>query len=564
MFSSAWRKKMVKTIFDLVKIKITGGISSMLSFMRGRETKKTGFSFGTALILAIVIIAFLFMMVFSFGIAMAVGFQMAMQRCMWLFYPLAFIVSTVFAFVGTVFAAHSYLFEAEDNELLLSMPIKPSAVLISRMLSLYVLNLVYSTLILFPVGIAHRLILIYSRYSRADHYGINNFGVILTYLITLLFVPALATALSCIIGYIIGRVSKKIPNKGLLTVVIGFSAIAVLAVTGLNLGPIISALINYIDSIAISVKQYLPLLYRYGISSHSGKAMWGVLPIMTLITALTLLVYKYMTLNFLKLVTKRTAEKKKKYKSKPMQRTGVQYALIKKEIGYFFSIPAYVMNAGMSTIMAAFLGISILLRGDVINEYLPVLFPDASGSLTALLVGSSLALCCTLNDVTAPSISLEGKTLWLLKSTPLDPVKIFLGKAVLSPVVSLPGVLFTSIAAALKLNMGVADVLFVIFIPLLACLFSGFLGVCINLRIPRFDWSTEITVIKQSLSVIITLLVSMFFTSIPFVLAIVPAAYLERFSTTMSYGICIIYFVLIIALEIFYLCTDGRKIWNRL
>ena len=125
---------MIKTIFDLVKIKITGGVTSMISFMRGREAKTTGFSFGTALILSIVIIAFLFMMVFSFGLAMVVGFQMAMNNCLWLYYPLAFVVSTVFAFVGTVFAAQSYLFESEDNELLLSMPIKPSAVLVSRIL----------------------------------------------------------------------------------------------------------------------------------------------------------------------------------------------------------------------------------------------------------------------------------------------------------------------------------------------------------------------------------------------------------------------------------------------
>ena len=551
--------KMAKTIFDLVKIKITGGVSSMLSFMRGREAKKTGFSFGTALILAIVIIAFIFMMLFSFGLAMAVGFQMTMVDCSWLYYPLAFIVSTFFAFMGTVFAAQSYLFESEDNELLLSMPIKPSAVLISRMLSLYVLNFIYSTLILLPVGIAHRLMIRFGGYPP-----VNNIAVIIIYIITLLASPMLATGLSCILGYIIGRISKKIPNKGLFTVVIGFAAIAAFAVVGINSGPIITALINYIDVIALSVHKYMPILFYYGAASDMGIMVWGVLPLLALCIVLPLLVYKYTSLNFLKLVTKKTAEKKKKYKKQSMQKTGMQYALIKKEIGYFFSIPAYVMNAGMSTIMAAFLGISILLKGDVINRYLPILFPDASGSLMALAVGSSLALCCTLNDVTAPSISLEGKTLWLLKSTPIEPMKIFLGKAILSPVVSLPGVLFTSISAALKLNMGVADVLFVLIIPLLACLFSGFLGIIINLRIPRFDWSTEITVIKQSLSVIITLLVSMFFTAVPFVFAIIPAAYLEAFSTFTSYGLCIVFFVLMIGLEIFYLYTDGRKIWKGL
>ena len=170
---------MIKTIFDLVKIKITGGVTSMISFMRGREAKTTGFSFGTALILSIVIIAFLFMMVFSFGLAMVVGFQMAMNNCLWLYYPLAFVVSTVFAFVGTVFAAQSYLFESEDNELLLSMPIKPSAVLVSRILSLYVLNFVYSTIILLPVGIAHRFLFRFKGLSVT-----NDIGIVFTYVLT--------------------------------------------------------------------------------------------------------------------------------------------------------------------------------------------------------------------------------------------------------------------------------------------------------------------------------------------------------------------------------------------
>ena len=152
--------------------------------------------------------------------------------------------------------------------------------------------------------------------------------------------------------------------------------------------------------------------------------------------------------------------------------------------------------------------------------------------------------------------------MWMLKSTPVKPMKVFFAKALLAPIVSLPGVIFTSIASAIMLNLTSFDIMFIIFIPILACMFSGFLGICVNMKIPRFDWSTEITVIKQSLSVIFTLFLSMFFTAIPFVLAIVPAAYLEDFSALWSYGICIIYFLLLVLLEIFYLATDGKKIWN--
>ncbi len=538
-----------RTVFDLVKIKISGGIHSMLSFMRGREKRGEGFSIGTALIVSIIIIAFLLIMAFSFGVAMVLGFQMHMKKCLWLFFPLGFISSTVFSLIGTVFAAQSYLFDSKDNDLLLSMPIQPSAILLSRILALYTLNFVYSTIIFLPIGVAYGIFFKFT------------FVTFLCFLISIFLIPMLSTAISCLFGYFTGKITVKIPNKNLLSVVFGFVMLGGLSAVGLNLGPIISMMMYKIEVIADSVQKYSHLLYWYGLASQQGK-FWGLLPMLIFSLGFSYLIFIFISRKFIKMITRKVAMKKKKYVEKPMKPTNLFHALVSKELGYFFSIPAYVMNSGMSTIMSIILGVGILLRGDLIVNSLPQLFPDASGNLVALMIGSSLALCCTMNDVTAPTISLEGKTLWLLKSTPIDPMKIFFAKALMAPIVSLPGVIFTVIASAVTLDLTVADVLFIFFIPIIACVFSGFLGICVNLKIPRFDWSTEITIIKQSLSVVITLFLAMFFTSIPFVVAIVPAAYLEDFSALWSYGICIIYFVFLVILEIFYLYTDGKTLWR--
>lgn len=546
---------MVRTVFELVKIKITGSVTSMINFMRGREAKGEGFNIGTAIIVGIIVIAFLMMMGFSFGVAMVLGFQMYMKRCLWLFFPMGFICSAVFALVGTVFAAQSYLFDAADNDLLLSMPIKPSAVLLSRMLALYVLNFIYSTIIFLPIGMC---------YGIFFHFNVLTF---ICFLLSLFLIPMLVTAVVSILGYVLSLVSYKIPNKNLLAVIFGFGMIALLLVVGLNLGSIISVLMENIDHVANQLKSTSRLFYWYGLASADrdsvpGAKYWGMLPLTAVCLVITYLSYLFVSMKFIKTVTRKVVTKKKKYVEKPMKPTNLRLALIKKEVGYFFSIPAYVMNAGMSTIMSIMLGVGILMRGDMIVELLPRLFPDASSNLIALAIGSSLALCCTINDVTAPSISLEGKTLWLLKSTPIKPMDVFIAKAVLAPIVSLPGVIFTGIASALVLPLTPIDILFIIFITLFACLFSGFLGICVNLKIPRFDWSSEITVIKQSLSVIFTLFLALFFTAIPFVAAIVPTAFLEDFSSLWAYGLCVIYFFLIVLLEIFYLATDGQKIWN--
>lgn len=542
---------MAKTVFELVKIKISGGFSSMMSFMKGKKSNGNVLTFGTVFIIAIITIAFLFMMAFAFGLAMVLGFQMYAKNCIWLFFPLGFTASSIFALVGSVFASQSYLFDAKDNDLLLSMPIKPSAVLLSRMLSLFLLNCIYSYLIFVPVGIA---------------YGVFFHFNVLTafyFVLSLIMIPSVATALGCVFGFLLSRISAKIPNKNLLTVVFGFLMLGILVLLGFNLGPIVSLMMNHIEDVAALVKESFGLFYWYGIAASTGNFLY-LIPILVISLALPVIIFIFLSKRFTKIVAHKAILKKKKYVEKPMKKTNLLWALVKKEVGYFLSIPSYVMNAGMSTIMSILLGVTLILEGDVITEWLPKLFPDASGSLMTLTIGSALAMCCTMNDVTAPSISLEGKTLWILKSTPIKPMTVFVAKAVLAPIVSLPGVIFTSIVSAIMLPLNSGEILFIILTPLLASLFSGFLGVCINLKLPRFDWSVEIAVIKQSLSVIVTLLAAMFFTAIPFVFAIIPAAYLEDFSAMWSYGLCIMYFIVVIGLEIFYLMTDGKRIYKSL
>ncbi len=547
---------MSKTVFELVKIKIVGDISSMISFMRGRSSKGRGFNIGTALIIGVILIAFGFMMVFSFGMAMVLGFQMGSEGCGWLYFPMAFVTSGAFSFIGTVFAAQSYLYDAKDNELLLSMPIKPFDVMMSRMIALYLLNFVYTNLLFIPVGVANGLLFGY------------NVITFINFIISALMIPMLVTALASIIGYLLGKLAKLIPNKNLMTVILGFATVGLLSLVIVNFGNIIEVLMNEISRVADWTAGHLHILFWYGLATsteHSLKALFpGIIPILALTAAVSAGVAAFLSRHFTAIVTRKTAMKKKKYVRKPLRRTNIQLALIKKEVGYFLSLPSYVMNAGMSTIMAILLGVGILLRGSVISEWLPTFFPDASTNLLGLAIGSSLALSCTLNDVTAPTVSLEGRTIWILKSTPLDPMKVFFAKALLAPIVCLPGVCFTSAASAIVLDLRVIDVLFIVFIPVLACMFSGFLGVCVNLKLPRFDWTNEITVIKQSLSVIFTLLLSMFFTAIPFTLAIIPSAYLEDFSSLWAYGICIAYFLALVLLELFFLATEGKKIWKEL
>ena len=101
--------------------------------------------------------------------------------------------------------------------------------------------------------------------------------------------------------------------------------------------------------------------------------------------------------------------------------------------------------------------------------------------------------------------SLEGKTLWLLKSLPLRPRAILMSKVNLHLVISLPPTLIASVCCIAALPLSAADAAAVVLIPALMCLFGALLGVVTNLRFPKFDYINETAVIKNSLSVVIAM-----------------------------------------------------------
>ena len=53
----------------------------------------------------------------------------------WAYFTLTFIAAAFIGLVGSIFTAYSALYNAKDNEFLLSMPLKPSQILFARMLT---------------------------------------------------------------------------------------------------------------------------------------------------------------------------------------------------------------------------------------------------------------------------------------------------------------------------------------------------------------------------------------------------------------------------------------------
>ena len=111
-----------------------------------------------------------------------------------------------------------------------------------------------------------------------------------------------------------------------------------------------------------------------------------------------------------------------------------------------------------------------------------------------------------MNDISAPSVSLEGKNIWLLQSFPVTGWQALRAKLSFHLLAtSVPLLLFTlSTVFVLKLTPAYAVIVPVVVI--LFALFMAELGLFINLLTPNLNWTSEIVPIKQSAGVMIVLL----------------------------------------------------------
>ena len=113
---------MLKT---LLWIRIKALADSMFK-RRGRKSGGKGRMAVFALLILYCVIVFGAMFGFLFYSMYAPFAELGMD---WLYYSVAAMLSTMLCFVGSVFFTQSTLYEAKDNELLMSMPIPAPAIL---------------------------------------------------------------------------------------------------------------------------------------------------------------------------------------------------------------------------------------------------------------------------------------------------------------------------------------------------------------------------------------------------------------------------------------------------
>ena len=463
----------------LIKAQLQSVLASLTRTSKGKRLSVAG---------AVLLIAFLAVIYLSFfGFTFyALALALPGMGLGWFYFALAAIMAFALGFIGSVFTAQQQLFAARDNELLLAMPIRPRDILGARMAVLLLLDYALTLIVLLPAGAVWLMVV-----------G-GTAGGVFGFVLSALLLPLLIMCFTCLFAWLLALISSRMRNKTVVTLVLYLAFLAAYFYFYMNLQQLLTELIANSEQIAGAFVAVYPL-YAFGQASlgswlHiAGFAACCVIPFA--------LVYAILSRGFLAVTTRRPSVKKLVYRERALKTSGVGAALLRKELGRFAANGMYILNAAMGSVLTVAAAAALIIYRDEAMQLLSVL-PEGMGE------GAVILALCFLNAtdvISAPSISLESKTLWLLKSLPVPAGRILMAKVNLHLVIALPPTLIASACCCIALPFPPAGAAMVVLIPALTCVFGALLGVAVNLRYPKFDYINETAVIKNSMSVTVTL-----------------------------------------------------------
>ena len=490
------------------------------AFSLNAFSKKSGAKRGRTVLFIFVILVALVPSVFSFFWILADGLEAA--GALYLLVHMGVVASVLTGLITSSYKAQGFLFDFRDFGLLTSLPLRNGAIFLSKLIQLYVNNLLMLLVVGAPVFVTYGI--------RAGA-GPGYYAPLALLLPFLGVAPMLAGAfLSLLLSRLTSRLKRTgiMPFLALLLVllVVGGTQLLTRALTAsaMSEGP----LPDYFAAIT----RWLPPAGLFISALLRGSILSG-LAFIAVNLALAAAFAHFLGGNFKK-INAMFSEKASRagYKIKKAAAvSSVAGALFKRELKFYLSSANYMMNTaiGMLLLLAYALGI-MFFGGEAVMQVLsleggPGLIFGITVAVTALI----LAMSCT----TAPSVSLEGKSFWLMKSLPVDFRAIALSKIALNLVVTVPAFVLSSAILLLALRMSAAEYALYAATGLCYCLSVPIIGLLMNLRFPKLNWVSQIHAVKQSASVLLAMLVNMATVIIPIAFAFAVSGVIEDWAVIL-------------------------------
>lgn len=422
--------------------------------------------------------------IYSMQMASAFNAMRALELVFVVMSGVAVILSLVFIVMGT----NGIIFQAKDTTFLLSLPLNARKVLLAKLSAIYGEALIFTFFMLAPTMFA---------YTRYQALPITAYPL---FLIVILLLPMIATVLALILGYLFSLIQSRTKASSMIMNIIMLLAFGGVLYFSFSLqGKMLEGSLIPTSVPSGWLKLAQPFYWVKDILVDTNMLS---LLLLALVSILPLAVVTWLlALRFLDILSGMAVRTKSSAYRGPSGRKSPLAALVRKEFKQYFNTPAYFINTIFGPLVILGGAIYLILKPGTVAE-IDYAFRMIGIPVGLLVIGAVISMF-SMSNTTAPSISLEGSKLWILKSLPVSTMNIFHAKIALNLLIYLPPLIVAGIASNILFSLTIAERILVFVLPLLAGFSSALVGLIANVHFPKLDAPSDTAAVKNSASVMI-------------------------------------------------------------
>ena len=435
----------MKPFILLLKIQLLGlfGINKTLHADPAKAKRTLALA---ALVVAAVV---LFASAYSAGVAQGLV-QIGLAEAV----PLvAVLVGAIAGAVAAFLKTNGVLFGFKDYDLVMSLPVPTSSVVLSRIASLYAMSLLFGVLVMVPAFAVYASAAgVSSRFKHA-----NVAVIVLTLAATLAAVFgsfALSgqsddlAALSALGAQLTGQLAAIFPPAAWATAgIVQGDLVQFAAFAAVNIAAA-AAVFALVARLFVPVNSLLMSSRPRGTFSFDGDKGAGA------------------------------------KSSTPFR------ALMVKELRLLAATPIYFMNACIGYVLVLVAAVAVAV-GSATGMLSLDLLPPAYAPFVGALLPWALAFFCAISSTTAASVSLEGSARWLMLTAPVSPATVLGAKVAVNLAIAVQCLAVSAVLMAVSLPLDALSVAALFAVPLAASMLAACLGLALDARSPKYDWRSR-------------------------------------------------------------------------
>lgn len=493
------RGRVVRSFLLLLKIQLLGLFGINKAFHADAQKAKRTLALASLAVAAIVVLV----VAYSSGIAMSLV-TVGMTE----YIPLvAVFVGAAAGAVATFLKTNGILFSFKDYDVVMSLPVSITSVVMSRIASLYSMCLACCVLVTIPAFVV---------------YGENATllpGALICMVLSIVLAPLLPFAGAVVLAALISAISARFKHASILVIVLSVVATLAILVGTFALagkGGNLSSLSVLGSQMATQISSLLPPVVWAADGIVRGDmlafAAFAMLSLAAALLLVAVLVRVFVPVNALLMSSRPRGtfsfernEDKKKGESPahaPFR------ALVAKELRLLVATPIYVLNTCIGyvlVLMAALAALVAKFAGMMPLDMLPPEYLSLVGGFLPWV----LAFFVGMSSTTAPSMSLEGSARWLMFTAPVSARVILGAKAAVNLLFALPTIVISGLVLAFVIPLDAVSMVALFVAPLALALFSTFVGLALDARFPRYDWTAVYEPVKRGVPVFVVVMSGM-------------------------------------------------------